>query len=948
LFSNMMRPVRRALLLLLAVIAAPPLQAQGLAPKNPAGAAAAIVPDPAVRYGTLPNGLRYAVMQNAMPAGAVSIRLAMDVGSYDEADDERGYAHFIEHMVFRSTKQWPDGLTDNRFAALGLQLGRDQNAETGLEATVYRVDLPAGGMTGVRTVLDWMRGAADGVLFQPAGVDVERGVVMSELRSRNSPMAEAQRQMAQFQLPGMRSPDREPGGTEASLNGATAARLQAFYDRWYRPDNAVLVIVGDAPADTLVKAAEDAFGDWKAKGPPPARPQPRPLPPRGLAAWTTAGPTLPPSVSACRFGPADPEGLPEIERMRREVRSQLWTTILGARLSHLTSQPGSPLLAAAVQVGRDMPDARGTCLVVVPAGDKWKEALAVGQAELRRFAAAGPTPKELETGLTLIASSLGGQLYKAETRPTPSLAEGIAGTALDHRTFMHPRDALRLYQLLAGGTTPEEVKQAVAEDWSGTGPLIALSAPRAVPKEALLAAWRANEAAAPLAAYADVAQATWPYTNFGTPGKVVSREVFPREDYVRFHFANGTTLNFKHTNLEAGGVEIRVRFGNGERALDNVNRLPAGIGAGFFPMGGLGKMTFEEVGQALANTTWRFELGLESTSWVLSTSTLSNQMAQQMQLLAAYVTDPAFGRAIDDKMPSAIDMVYRSYRTDPTAVANEAIEKAVFPNQLSLPPQAQVAAFDARAFARLLKPVLDKSPMEVAMVGDITEQQAIDAVASTFGALPARPPLAAPTGPGPFRRFPASLPGPQTAYHQGPADKAAAVLIWPLYVASYERRKEEYSLNLLAAIYQNRLIQQVRGLLGKTYSPQVVNPMPDNADQGYMAAAIETSAADLDQVVAASKRIAAELANGTVTQEEVDAARTPLVAARVQSQKLNEPWASILSLTGRYPEAMYELVRYDADMAAITAEDVRRVAATWLKREPLVGRALPAPQRAGR
>lgn len=933
-----------AFLLTLLLVAAVPAAAQPGALKNVAGAIpATIAPDPAVRYGTLPNGLRYAIMTNGMPAGAISIRLGMDVGSYDENDDERGYAHFIEHMAFRSNKRAPESLTDSRFAALGLQLGRDQNAETGLEATVYRVDLPSGGMAGVRTVLDWMRGAADGILFPASGLDVERGVVMSELRSRNSPMAEAQRGMAQFQMPGMRSPNRQPGGTEATLRGATPARLQAFYERWYRPDNAVLVIIGDAPAEDLLKAAQDAFGDWQAKGPPPARPKPETLAARGLSAWTTAAPTLSHAVSACRFGPADPDDLPELEKLRREIRSQLWTTILGARFAHLTSTPGSPLLAAAVQVNRDVPDARGTCVMALPAADKWKEALGVVQGELRRFAADGPTARELETGVTQIASSIGGALYKAGTRPTPALAESITATALAHRTFLHPRETLRLYEMITAGITPEDVKRAVAEDWSRTGPLLALSGPTPIAKEALLAAWRANEAAAPLGAYADVKQSTWPYTSFGTPGRVVAREVFPREDYVRLRFANGTMLNFKHTDLEAGGVEIRVRFGNGEAALDNSTRLPAAIAAGFFPMGGLGKLTFEEVGYALANTTWRFELDLESTSWVLGTSTLSNQMAQQMQLLAAYVTDPAFGPAIDDKMPSAVDMVYRSYRTDPTAVANEAIEKAVFPNQLSLPPRAQVAAFDGRRFARLLKPVLEHSPMEVAMVGDITEQQAIDAVAGTFGALPPRPPLAAPAGPGPFRRFPARLPGMQTAYHEGPADKASAILVWPLYVASYERRKEEYSLNLLAAIYQTRLIQQIRATMGKTYSPQVANPMPDAADQGYMAAVIETSPQDVDQVIAAARKIAAELAAGSVTQEEVDAARTPLVAARVQAQKLNEPWASILSLTGRYPVAMYELVRYDSDMAAIGVDDVRKAAATWLKREPIVGRALPAP-----
>ncbi|HEY0412826.1 MAG TPA: insulinase family protein [Allosphingosinicella sp.] len=918
------------------------------AAQSPAAVATAVAPDPAVTFGRLANGMHYAIMRNDAPAGAVSVRLAMDVGSYEETDEERGYAHFIEHMVFRSTRQAPDGALDNRFASLGVQLGRDQNAETGLEATVYRIDLPKPDLAGVKTVLEWMRGAADGVLFAPAGVDVERGVVMSELRSRNSPMAAAQREMGRFQMPGMRSPDREPGGTEESLRAATAPRLEAFYRRWYRPDNATLVIVGDAPVEALIRAAEEAFGSWRADGPAPARPQPTRLAERGLSAWTRSDPSLPSSVSACRFGAPDPENMAEMDRVRRDLRSLLWTTILGNRFNHLTAKTGSPLLAAAAQVSRDIPDARGTCLLMLPTGDRWKDALGAGQAELRRFAKDGPTQQEVTQALDQLRSAIGGSLYQSNTRSTPALAEGLASAALNHRTFVHPRESLRLFQMLTQGITPAEVRQAFADDWSGTGPLLAASTPTPLPREALLAAWRANEGAAPLAAYSDLRAATWEYKDFGTPGRVTSREVFHDPDYVRLRFENGTIFNFKQTKLQSGGVEIRVRFGNGEGALDNRTRLPAGIAASFFPLGGLGRMDYEQVGNALMNTTWGFTLELEPTSWLLSTGTLTDQVPQQMRLLAAYATDPAFGRAIDEKMPAALEMVYRSYHTDPSAVANEAIEKALFPNQLSIPPREQVAAFNARAFQRLLKPVLDRSPMEVAMVGDISEDAAVDAVARTFGALSPRPPLAAVTGPGPFRRFPATLPGPRTAYHQGPADKAAAVLMWPLYVASYERRKEEYSLNLLAAIYQTRLIQQIRGTLGKTYSPQVVNPMPDAADQGYLAASIETSAADLDQVIAAARAIAAELAAGRISQEEVDAARSPLVAARVQAQTQNDAWAGILSLTNRFPVAMYELTRYDSDMAAIGLDDVRRAAATWLKRDPVIGRAVPAPLGAAR
>jgi zinc protease len=917
-----------------------PVRADAPLPAN-----ASMAPDPAVKFGRMANGLRYAIMHNDAPAGAISVRLVVDTGSYEESESELGFAHFIEHMAFRSTKQAPAGALDNRFASLGVALGRDQNAETGLTSTIYRIDLPLGNMDQVRTVLDWMRGAADGIVFAPEGVSVERNVVLAEIRARHNSMTELQKDIAQFQLPGVRSVRRDPGGTEATLNAATPASLEAFYRRWYRPENATLIVIGDAPAEALEQAAQQAFSSWTGTGPATPEPAPlRTLTDPGVAAITRSDPAAPWTVAACRFSPADPKG-PLLETMRHEFYSQLWTTILTRRLAHAIAMPGSPLVGAVASVERDLPDARSACLITAPTGDKWKEAMALGQAELARFAKDGPTQQETNEGLTLLRSRLGGSLFVAGTRQTPLLAEQIADAESRDRPYPHPQEAARVFQLLSAGVTPADVKKAFEVDWSGTGPVLAATTPGALSKEALLAAWRANQGAAPLSAYADRSSATWAYPDFGKPGRVVKRQEFADQDYVRLHYANGTLLNFKHTNLQSGGVEIRVRFGNGERGLTAEQRLPAAIGANVFPSGGLGKMDFEQVGSAMENITWAFNLNVDTNGFTLSNSTISAQVEPEMRLLTAYMTDPGFRPTIDEKLPTMMDTLYRSFLTDPTTVAVDAMERALFPNQLSLPPREQIAGYKAKDFERLLKPALTRAPIEVTVVGDMPEAEAADIVARTFGALPARPPLETPTGKDPFRHFPERLPPGPTAFHQGPRDKAAAIIVWPLYTASPERRREEYSLSLLSTIFETRLIQQIRGTMGKVYSPSVSNPMPDAADQGYMAAVFETSSQDVDQVVAAARRIAAELASGSITQAEVDQARAPLVAERVQSAKRNEAWASILSLTPRFPDAMNELVGYEKDMNALTLADVRAAAATWLKREPLVAKAVPAPAR---
>jgi zinc protease len=328
---------------------------------------------------------------------------------------------------------------------------------------------------------------------------------------------------------------------------------------------------------------------------------------------------------------------------------------------------------------------------------------------------------------------------------------------------------------------------------------------------------------------------------------------------------------------------------------------------------------------------------------MLSGSPMSDQVPGEMQLLAAYMTDPAFRPDLDTKLPTALDFIYRYLRTDPMAVAGDAFEQKLFGGVGALPGRETALGWRAADFARLLKPALMQSPVEVTIVGDLAEADAIDAVAGTFGALPTRPPLPAAGSGNALRRFPAELPREIDAAHQGPPEKAAAIVMWPLYVALPERRKEEHALSLLAGIFRERLFHEARVRLGKVYETDVVNPMPDFGDEGWIAAQIQASPADLDSLVLVARGIAADLASGTVRQDELDRARQLLVAERTPLKSQNATWAGLISHQRDNPRVFDDLLLYPTQMAALTLDDVRTVAASWLKREPLVVRSLPQP-----
>ena len=139
-----------------------------------------IARDPAWRFGTLPNGLKYAVRRNALPAGQVSIRIRIDAGALHEEDGERGWAHFIEHMLFRGTESFPDRRARQIWQELGASFGSDSNAFTDSTDTVYQLNLPHADRAPLDTSLDVLAEMMSRARFESAAVEAERPVVLAE------------------------------------------------------------------------------------------------------------------------------------------------------------------------------------------------------------------------------------------------------------------------------------------------------------------------------------------------------------------------------------------------------------------------------------------------------------------------------------------------------------------------------------------------------------------------------------------------------------------------------------------------------------------------------------------------------------------------------------------------------------------------------------------------
>ncbi len=443
--------------------------------------------DPAIRYGVLPNGLRYAVQRNATPRGGVSLRLGIGVGSYDETDEERGAAHMIEHLAFDASRAFPGHQLDLILAPLHVTFARDRNASSDLRQTVYELDLPSTDASELDTGAKWLRDVADGLTFTDAALAQERNSLEAERAARSADILRTLRARMDVFVDGdLRSNARGPLGTPESLKAITPARLTRFYDRWYRPDNAAVVLVGDLPIDVLEQKVTAAFGDWTPRGSAGLRAsRGGPAAPRGPDALALTDPRLPAIAGLCRIAGPDPDASPE-DRLHTLLLRGLWEAILQERINVTRSRKDAPFVEATIS-DEMRPDSLKTCVGIIPNPGQEVRALGMIQEVLRRFAAEGPSEDELDSGMQAVRASVRNAIASGGPASSQRASE-VLNRVLDRLARLAPREGLRAFDVLMDDTQPATVKAAFNRDWSGWGPLAPVSSPQPLAQDAVRAA----------------------------------------------------------------------------------------------------------------------------------------------------------------------------------------------------------------------------------------------------------------------------------------------------------------------------------------------------------------------------------------------------------------------------------------------------------------------------
>ncbi len=597
--------------------------------------------DPSVRFGVLPNGLRYALVHNETPKGQVSLRLRIGSGSLEESDAQQGLAHMLEHMAFKGSIHAPNGQMVKMLERVGLSFGGDTNARTGFTDTVYQLDLPKGDPKTLDVGLTLMSDIGGGLLLQPSALNSERGVVLSEERLRDTPDYEVSKARLAFELKGQLAADRLPIGKVSIIQTAPPGLVRAFYEANYRPDRATLIAVGDFDPAAMEADIRRLFGDWRGVGPETSAPDLGQPASRGDATQLIVRKGASPSLVIAWAAPHD-DTSDSLAKERRDFVENLAFAALNRRFERAAHAPDPPFLGAGASRSDQERSVRLAQIQVLFRTANWRQALQSATLMQRQALQYGFSQGEVDREITETGVTLRNAAAGAATRRTPAIAEELIRSVDDQEVETSPDEDLRLFGQFTRGLTAAEVSQALRDAFKGSGPLVSLATPEPLDggEGGLASAFRTAEAA-PVAPPAGLQALNWSHTRFGAPGQVVDTHTVADLGVTFVRFANGLRLTVKPTAFRKDQVQVSVNFGNGRLALPR-DRVAADWATPAFIGGGLTDLTYEDVQQVLADRTVSVGLSVGDDSYTLAGGTRPQDLDVQMQLLAAYMTAPGW------------------------------------------------------------------------------------------------------------------------------------------------------------------------------------------------------------------------------------------------------------------------------------------------------------------
>ena len=642
--------------------------------------------DPAVRTGRLMNGVQYFIRQNTRPEKRVSLRLVVNAGSIQEEADQRGLAHFIEHMAFNGTDNFKPGELVSFLESIGARFGPHVNASTSFDETIYMLDVPTDRPGYVDKGLLALHDFAAGLSLLPAEIEKERGVVLEEWRGRLGAGSRLTDKQLPVLLQGSRYADRLPIGLPDVITGAPRDRIVAFYQKWYRPDLMAVIVVGDLPPDEAERLVRDRFSVIPAAtGAPGVVDQTVPAHNETLFSMATDPEAQAWTVSVDFKGTVEHDNT--VRGYRKSLVRQLVSEMLNMRLREIARRPNAPFLAAqggANSIGRtlEMFEVEAS----VPEG-QITEGLGALMIEARRMQQFGFSATELDRARSALLAGYERAFKERGTSESPGYADEYVRHFLEQEPIPGIEYEYNVASTYLPSVTPDEVSALARTLITVENRVVLGVAPEKKdtppPTVNMLKAAIARAAAAPVERWAEATSGRGLVETMPAPGRVASRRTIANIGVTVLTLSNGVDVWLKPTDFKNDQVLFTAYAPGGLSLAAAADYKSASLATAMVGVGGMGGLSPVDLSKLLSGKIAQASPSIGDYTQGVSGSSTPHDLETALTLNYLALTAPNFTADTLDLLKRRLTGGLQNREQNPRAVFGERVEMVNTTNHYS-------------------------------------------------------------------------------------------------------------------------------------------------------------------------------------------------------------------------------------------------------------------------
>lgn len=906
--------------------------------------------DPSLVTGTLDNGLKYVVKQHANPTGRAVMWIHIDSGSLNETDKQRGIAHYLEHMAFNGSENFAPGSLVPFFQSLGMQFGRDQNAFTSFDQTVYQLSLPNVEDATLDKGMTFFSDVVGKLSLSPGEIDNERGIIQEERRRRLSGRQRVGEYIMERMAPGSLYGVRSPIGTEGTINSVMRNDFLDYYNKYYTASNATMMVVADAPADKIVGMIKTKFAEAPKVDKPAKQDVNIKAYEKSFAIVASDPEVRSEDVSITRIEPAKPATTTE-EQYREDLVKSLGVGALNARFGDKVAKGGTTYQSARVSSSNDPGIMYSVDLSIRPQPGKWKEAMEEASMELQRARKFGFTQREIEDEKKERISAAEWAVNTEESATAQAIISRINGSVANGTPVMSAAQRLDLLKKVLPTIKNEEVAAAFAKefDFPAAAFILTLPASGSIPSEAEVLAAGTKALSVTPTPEAEKQYATELLSALPTPGKVVDGLEHTPSSVWSGWLSNNVRVHHKFMDLNKDEVTVSISLIGGELLETAENRGITSAAQLAFGRAATSKLSSTDIRELMTGKKVRVGGGFGGggrgggrrggggggDTVSLSISGSPSDLEAGFQLAYLMLTDPKIETASFLQYQSMARQALEESLKNPASVGARLAGSIAFPDDeaRTKPITAeQIDKLTVEAAQAHLTKLIAESPIEVTIVGDLPREKALDLAAKYLGALPARPKVSAETY-ADLRKIKRPA-GPRVVEKAIETPTPQAFVSSGFYGPDQTNRADTRAMSMAARILSTRMVKEVREDAQLVYSIGAQSRAGSTYPGfGFFGASAPTDPPKAQPLADKLASMYATFAKEGPTQEELDVAKKQF--ANTFEQDLKEPryWSQRISNLTYRGTSLDEVMEDPSAYASLTTEQVKNTFAKYYSKD---------------